>query len=180
LHRRRTVSAPRLQTSASSGAQNRHSRCTTLVGGSHPIFVVWRKERIIKLRRAMMRQLLRGAMMRARLPRPSQTKNGAQSIRRMGASERRVESDLSERLTVLSSKDSCRARESMRDAFSPKGHHVATKERLAAMAASLCAVCSGVMVAKLVVPDPRDSALELRTYVCAECGHSRTYSVDAQ
>jgi hypothetical protein len=68
----------------------------------------------------------------------------------------------------------------MRDAFSPKGHHVATKERLAAMAASLCAVCSGVMVAKLVVADPRDSALELRTYVCAECGHSRTYSVDAQ
>jgi hypothetical protein len=83
-------------------------------------------------------------------------------------------------LTVLSSKDSCRARESMRDAFSQKGHHVATKERLAAMAASLCAVCSGVMVAKRVVPDPRDSALELRTYVCAECGHSRTYSVDAQ
>jgi hypothetical protein len=68
----------------------------------------------------------------------------------------------------------------MRDAFSPKGHHVATKERLAAMAASLCAVCSGVMVAKPVVPDPRDSALELRTYVCAECGHSQTYSVDAQ
>lgn len=57
---------------------------------------------------------------------------------------------------------------------------MATKERLAAMAASLCAVCSGVMVAKLVMPDPRDSALELRTYVCAECGHSRTYSVDAQ
>jgi len=42
---------------------------------------------------------------------------------------------------------------------------VATKERLAAMAASLCAVCSGVMVVKLVVPDPRDRALELRTYV---------------
>ena len=59
-----------------------------------------------------------------------------------------------------------------------RGHHVATKERLAAMAASLCAVCSGVMVVKLVVPDPRDRALELRTYVCAECGHSRTYSVD--
>jgi hypothetical protein len=57
---------------------------------------------------------------------------------------------------------------------------VATKERLAAMAASLCAVCAGVMVAKVVVPDPRDSALELRTYVCADCGHSRTYSVDAQ
>ena len=35
---------------------------------------------------------------------------------------------------------------------------MATKERLAAMAASLCAVCSGVMVVKLVVPDPRDSA----------------------
>ena len=62
--------------------------------------------------------------------------------------------------------------------FPSKGHHVATKERLAAMAASLCAVCSGVMVVKLVVPDPRDRALELRTYVCAECGHSRTYSVD--
>jgi len=48
---------------------------------------------------------------------------------------------------------------------------VATKERRAAMAASLCAVCSGVMVVKLVVPDPSDRALELRTYVCAECGH---------
>jgi hypothetical protein len=59
-----------------------------------------------------------------------------------------------------------------------KGHHVATKERLAAMAGSLCAVCSGVMEVKLVVPEPRDIALELRTYVCAECGHSRTYSVD--
>ena len=68
--------------------------------------------------------------------------------------------------------------ESRATKFPPKGHHVATKERLAAMAASLCAVCSGVMVVKLVVPDPRDRALELRTYVCAECGHSRTYSVD--
>jgi hypothetical protein len=65
-----------------------------------------------------------------------------------------------------------------RDAFSPKGHHVATKERLAAMAGSLCAVCTGVMVIKVVAPDPRDGALQLRTYVCAECGHSRTYSVD--
>jgi hypothetical protein len=62
---------------------------------------------------------------------------------------------------------------------SAKGHHVATKERLAAMAGSLCAVCSGMMVVKLVVPEPRDIALELRTYVCAECGHSRTYSVDS-
>jgi hypothetical protein len=33
------------------------------------------------------------------------------------------------------------------------------------------------MVIKVVAPDPRDGAL-LRTYVCAECGHSRTYSVD--
>jgi hypothetical protein len=65
-----------------------------------------------------------------------------------------------------------------RDAFPTKGHHVATKERLAAMAGSLCAVCSGVMVIKVVAPDPRDDALQLRTYVCAECGHSRTYSVD--
>jgi ribosomal protein L32 len=55
---------------------------------------------------------------------------------------------------------------------------VATKERLAAMAASLCAVCAGAMVVKLVEEDPSDGALELRTYVCAECGHSRTYSVD--
>jgi hypothetical protein len=54
---------------------------------------------------------------------------------------------------------------------------MATKERLAAMAASLCAVCSGAMVLKLVTPDPRDGALELRTYTCAECGHSGTYSV---
>ena len=38
------------------------------------IFVVWRKERIIKLTRAMTLQLLRGGMTRAGLPRPSQTK----------------------------------------------------------------------------------------------------------
>jgi hypothetical protein len=54
---------------------------------------------------------------------------------------------------------------------------MATKERLAAMAASLCAVCSGAMVVKFVAPDPRNAALELRTYACAECGHSQTYSV---
>jgi hypothetical protein len=46
------------------------------------------------------------------------------------------------------------------------------------MASSLCAECSGVMVIKVVAPDPRDDALQLRTYVCAECAHSRTYSVD--
>ena len=34
---------------------------------------------------------------------------------------------------------------------------MATKERLAAMAASLCAVCSGAMVVKLVAPDARDA-----------------------
>jgi hypothetical protein len=34
------------------------------------------------------------------------------------------------------------------------------------------------MVIKLVEIDPSDGALELRTYVSAECGHSRTYSVD--
>jgi hypothetical protein len=106
----------------------------------------------------------------------------AAKYRRMGASERRVEAT-SRKLTVLSSKDSCRARESTRQArrvFVGKGINVATKERLAAMAAFLCAVCSGVMVGKPVVPHPRDSALELRTYGCAEWGHSRTYSVDAQ
>jgi hypothetical protein len=54
---------------------------------------------------------------------------------------------------------------------------MATKERLAAMAASRCAVCSGAMVIKLVAPDPSDGACELRTYACAECGHSGTYSV---
>ena len=54
---------------------------------------------------------------------------------------------------------------------------MATKERLAAMAASRCEVCSGAMVVKLVAPNPSDAALELRTYACAECGHSRTYSV---
>jgi hypothetical protein len=59
-----------------------------------------------------------------------------------------------------------------------EGDHVATKERLAAMAASLCAVCAGAMVIKLVETDPSDGALELRTYVCAECGHSGTYRVD--
>jgi hypothetical protein len=55
---------------------------------------------------------------------------------------------------------------------------VATKERLAAMAASRCAVCSGAMALKLVKADPNDNALEFRTYVCGECGHSQTYSVD--
>ena len=47
------------------------------------------------------------------------------------------------------------------------------------MAASLCAVCSGPMVIKLVQVDPGDDASELRTYVCAECGHTRTYGVAA-
>jgi hypothetical protein len=47
------------------------------------------------------------------------------------------------------------------------------------MAASLCAVCSGSMVIKLVEADPSDGASELRTYVCAEYGHRRTYSVPA-
>ena len=60
----------------------------------------------------------------------------------------------------------------------PKGINVATKERLAAMAASRCAVCSGAMVFRFVEADPGNSAMELRTYVCAECGHSGTYSVD--
>ena len=56
---------------------------------------------------------------------------------------------------------------------------MATKERLAAMAASRCAVCSGAMVVMLVASNPADEALELRTYVCAECGHSQTYSVES-
>jgi hypothetical protein len=56
---------------------------------------------------------------------------------------------------------------------------MATKERLAAMAASLCAVCSGSMVVRLVEADPSNGGSELRTYVCAECGHTRTYSVAA-
>jgi hypothetical protein len=60
-----------------------------------------------------------------------------------------------------------------------EGYPMATKERLAAMAASLCAVCSGTMVVQLVALDPGDETVELRTYVCAECGHHRTYSVDA-
>ena len=63
-------------------------------------------------------------------------------------------------------------------AFLLKGHLMATKERLAAMAASLCALCSGVMVATLVVPDPNNESWELRTYECAQCGHGRTYSVE--
>jgi len=48
-----------------------------------------------------------------------------------------------------------------------------------AMAASRCAVCSGAMMVTLVEADPTDAALERRTYECAECGHNRTYSVDA-
>jgi hypothetical protein len=55
---------------------------------------------------------------------------------------------------------------------------MATRERLAAMAASLCAVCSGTMVVELVTPDPNDRTMELRTYVCAECGHRQTYGVE--
>ena len=56
---------------------------------------------------------------------------------------------------------------------------MATKERLAAMAASRCAVCAGAMNVTLVEADPRNSSVELRTYVCAQCGHSATYGVDA-
>jgi uncharacterized protein YlaI len=56
---------------------------------------------------------------------------------------------------------------------------MATKERLAAMAASRCAVCSGAMALTLVKADLSNSALELRTYMCGECGHSQTYSVAA-
>jgi hypothetical protein len=49
---------------------------------------------------------------------------------------------------------------------------MATKERLAAMAASRCAVCSGSMVIKLVEADPSDDASELRTYVCVPAGNN--------
>jgi hypothetical protein len=38
--------------------------------------------------------------------------------------------------------------------------------------------CAGAMVVKPVETDPSNGALEHCTYVCAECGHSRTYSVD--
>ena len=48
---------------------------------------------------------------------------------------------------------------------------MATKERLAAMAASRCALCSGAMALTLVKVDPTNDALELRTYLCEECGH---------
>ena len=54
---------------------------------------------------------------------------------------------------------------------------MATNERLAAMAASRCAVCSGAMVLRLVEADPSDGAMELRTYECHACGHSQAYSV---
>src|SRR4029450_3309926 len=121
LHSHRTVSAPRLQTSASSGAQNRHFRYTTLVGGAHPIFVVWRKERIIKLTRAMARQLLRGAMTRARLPHHSQTKT-ARKVSKNGRFRAESRGRPLRKLPVLSSKDSGRARESMaRRHFRRKG-----------------------------------------------------------
>jgi hypothetical protein len=56
---------------------------------------------------------------------------------------------------------------------------MATKERLMAMAAARCAVCTGAMVLTLVEADPTNEALERRTYACADCGHSGTYSVDA-
>jgi hypothetical protein len=35
------------------------------------------------------------------------------------------------------------------------------------------------MVLKLVEMDPSNGAVELRTYECAECGHSGRYGVDA-
>jgi len=47
------------------------------------------------------------------------------------------------------------------------------------MAASRCAVCAGAMVVKLVEADPGNSALELRTYVCAECGHTEAEGLGA-
>jgi hypothetical protein len=49
---------------------------------------------------------------------------------------------------------------------------------VAVMANSFCAVCSGEMIVKLVARDPNDGISELRTYVCAECGHGRVYAVD--
>jgi hypothetical protein len=60
-----------------------------------------------------------------------------------------------------------------------QGCYMATKERLAAMAASLCALRSGAMVTTLIAPDQNNNSLELRTYECAECGHRCTYSLDA-
>jgi hypothetical protein len=56
---------------------------------------------------------------------------------------------------------------------------MASKERLMAMAAARCAVCSGAMVLTLVEADPTNAALERRAYACADCGHSQTYCVDA-
>jgi hypothetical protein len=60
-----------------------------------------------------------------------------------------------------------------------KGTPMASKERLMAMAAARCAVCSGAMVLTLVEADPTNVALESRAYACADCGHSQTYCVDA-
>jgi hypothetical protein len=56
---------------------------------------------------------------------------------------------------------------------------MASKERLMAMAAARCAVCSGAMVLTLVEADPTNAALERRAYACAGCGHGQTYCVDA-
>jgi hypothetical protein len=49
-----------------------------------------------------------------------------------------------------------------------KGHPMATKERLAAMAASHCGICSGAMAVKLVKPDPDNAALEWMLTLPAE------------
>jgi hypothetical protein len=46
---------------------------------------------------------------------------------------------------------------------------MASKERLMAMAAARCALCSGAMVLTLVEADPTNAALERRAYACAYC-----------
>lgn len=82
------------------------------------------------------------------------------------------------RVGSCSEAESAAARVKHRHRRSAERLHVATKERLAAMATSRCALCSGAMQLTLVKPDPSDERLELRTYACAGCGHSQTYSVN--
>jgi hypothetical protein len=118
-------------------------------------------------------------MTRAVPPRPERTKR-RESIEELALLSRASGRGSLGKLIVLARMDPCRAREVTTRLRFRKRHTVTTKERLAAMAGSVCALCSGAMASNLSrrTRPPANGALQLRTYACVECGHSRTYSVD--